>query len=153
MKEISRYRCKLIQLTGGEPLLQEETPNLIEVAMEEDYTVLIETNGSLDIGGINDKAIIIMDIKCPSSSEADKNLFSNISKLRENDEVKFVMQDRTDYEWAKEILQKYPRLSECEIHFSPVYRKLDPGELAKWILSDELNIRLQLQIHKYLGVK
>ncbi len=153
MSEISKYNCKLLQITGGEPLLQKETPALIKNALEEGYSVLVETNGSLDIGAIDEKAIIIMDIKCPSSGEADKNLFSNISKLREKDEVKFVIGGRKDYEWGKEIVGKYHLLSRCKILLSPIYGKLEPSKLAEWILEDKLNVRLQLQIHKYLGVK
>lgn len=153
MSEISKYSCKLLQVTGGEPLLQEDTPRLIKKAVEEGYTVLIETNGSLDISVIDAQAITIMDIKCPSSGEADKNLFTNIPKLKEKDEVKFVIGNSKDYKWAQETVQEYQLLSRCKILFSPVYGSLDPNTLAKWILKDRLNVRLQLQIHKYLGVK
>lgn len=150
---IGEYDCMLLQVTGGEPLLQKDTLVLINEAIEKDYTVLVETNGTLDISTINDQAIVVMDFKCPGSGEVNKNLYSNISRLKEKDEVKFVIQDRCDYQWAKEALLEYPELSNYSILFAPVYGKLEPGLLAEWILKDQLGVRLQLQIHKYLGVK
>jgi len=153
LEEVNRYHCRLMQITGGEPLLQKDMPALLKTALDHDYNVLIETNGSLDISAIDDKATIIMDMKCPGSGEADKNLFENISKLKSHDEVKFVILDYNDYLWAKAILDEYPAIHKHITHFSPVYRQLEPGKLAEWILKDNLNVRLQLQIHKYLGVK
>jgi len=153
MSEIGKYDCRLLQITGGEPLLQEETKSLIDQANETGYTVLVETNGSLDVDPIGGEATIIMDIKCPGSGESDKNLLSNIHKLRERDEVKFVVGDRHDYDWAKKTLTEHRSLGKCKILFSPVYDKLGPSKLAKWILEDMLEVRLQLQLHKYLGVK
>jgi len=150
---IGEYDCMLLQVTGGEPLLQKDTLVLIDEAIEKDYTVLVETNGTLDISAINDQAIVIMDFKCPGSGEVNKNLYSNISRLKEKDEVKFVIQDQKDYQWAKEALLEYPELSNHSILFAPVYGQLEPGLLARWILKDRLGVRLQLQIHKYLGVK
>lgn len=153
LKEADGYQCKLMQITGGEPLLQKNTPALVKDALAQDYNVLLETNGSLDISAIDDKAIIIMDVKCPGSGESDKNLFENISKLKSHDEVKFVILDYEDYLWAKQILNEYPEIHKYRTHFSPVYGQLEPAKLAKWILEDNLNIRLQLQLHKYLGVR
>lgn len=150
---LGEYDCMLLQITGGEPLLQKDTLVLINEAIEKDYTVLVETNGTLDISAINDQAIVIMDFKCPGSGEVTKNLYSNISKLKEKDEVKFVIQDHHDYQWTKEILLEYPELSNHNMLFAPVYGQLEPGLLARWILKDRLSVRLQLQMHKYLGVK
>ena len=153
MSEIGKYDCRLLQITGGEPLLQKETKSLIDQANDAGYTVLVETNGSLNIDPIAGEATIIMDIKCPGSGESDRNLLSNIHKLKEKDEVKFVIGDRHDYDWAKQILNEHRSLRKCWIFFSPTYNKLGPSKLAKWILEDMLDVRLQLQLHKYLGVK
>jgi len=153
LEEIGQYQCKILQITGGEPLLQKDTSSLVNAALSQDYNVLVETNGSLDITAINNKAIIIMDIKCPGSGEHNKNLFENIPNLELNDEIKFVILDHNDYLWAKEILNKYPVIQKNKIHFTPVHGELEPGKLSEWIIKDRLNVRLQLQIHKYLGVK
>lgn len=153
IEEIGKYNCKLIDITGGEPLFQKQTPALIQELLHQGYKVLVETNGSLDIGVIGSQAITIMDMKCPSSGEADSNLFENLSKLSGKDEIKFVIGEHADYEWAKEILEQHSLISRCQVLFAPVHAILEPAQLAQWILDDKLNVRLQLQIHKYLGVK
>lgn len=138
----------LIEITGGEPLFQEEVYPLVRRLLDMSYRVLLETNGSLDIGRLDSRVIKIMDIKTPSSGMADKMDFKNIEKLKTDDEVKFVISDRKDYEWSKEILRKYR--FPCTILFSPVHEILDPGILSEWILQDALSVRLNIQLHKYI---
>ncbi|MDY6844576.1 MAG: radical SAM protein [Thermodesulfobacteriota bacterium] len=150
LKHISSFRCNLVEITGGEPLLQDNTTLLIENLIQKGYSVLIETNGSLDISPLHDEVIKIMDIKTPSSGMEHCNLWDNIDKLTDNDQVKFVIGEREDYMWALSILNTYHRLNEMEVLFSPVFNQLSPQVLADWILKDRLKIRLQLQLHNYI---
>ena len=141
----------LVEITGGEPLLQKETFELIDTLIKRKYIVLIETNGTISIKNINQHAIIILDLKCPGSKMSANMLWENIEYLRKKDEVKFVIGNRKDYDWAKTIVAKY-NLSQRvnSVHFSPVYDKLVPKELVEWICSDNLDVRVQIQIHKYI---
>lgn len=138
----------LVEITGGEPLLQKEVFPLVKGLIDLGYKVLIETNGSLDISRLDKHSIIIMDIKTPKSGMADKMDFKNIKRLKKKDEVKFVISDRDDYEWSKEVLRRYK--IPCKVLFSPVYNRLDPEILSEWILRDDLSVRLNLQLHKYI---
>jgi 7-carboxy-7-deazaguanine synthase len=140
----------LVELTGGEPLLQKEAPLLVKNLLDAGYTVLIETSGSLDIRSMDPRAIVIMDIKCPGSGMSDAMRWENIEALRPGDQVKFVIKDRADYDWAAEVLAKYPVLSQHVVLFSPVFGVLDPRYLADWILEDGRSVHLQLQLHKYI---
>lgn len=140
---------QLVEVTGGEPLLQKEAFTLIDKLVKEGYKVLIETNGSVDIGNVNKEAIIIMDIKTPGSGTSSDLMLSNLSLLKLEDEVKFVICDRRDYEWAKEFINTHS-LKGHRILFSPVFDMLDPEILSRWIMQDRLNVRLNLQIHKYI---
>ncbi|MCK4400672.1 radical SAM protein [bacterium] len=141
----------LVEITGGEPLLQKETTKLIDTLIKQKYIVLIETNGTISIKNINQHAIIILDLKCPGSKMSAKTLWKNIEYLRKKDEVKFVIGDRKDYDWAKDIAAKYNLTQRVNyVHFSPVYGKLVPKELAEWICCDNLDVRMQIQIHKYI---
>ena len=152
LKRLSTYECPLVEITGGEPLIQKETPYLVKRLLETGYKVLVETNGSLDIGQIDDRCIRIVDIKCPLSGEAEKNDLKNLEKLTDNDELKFVLSGREDYEYAKEVLTHInltpSRMN--RIHFSPVFRKIETKVLAKWILDDHLKVRLHVQLHKII---
>ena len=140
----------LIEITGGEPLLQEETLSLVAALAERTRKVLIETNGSLSLEGIDARATAIMDIKCPGSGMSGRMLWDNLDRLRSHDEIKFVLTDRADYDWATEIIRKH-RLPERHIvHMSPAYGIMEPRRLASWILEDGLGVRLQLQLHKYI---
>lgn len=150
LDQISGYRCPLVELTGGEPLLQENTPVLIKELLNESYNVLVETNGSLDISRIDDRCIRIVDVKCPSSGECEKNDWNNLERLNFRDQVKFVIGDRRDYEFAKTTVQKISRIPGGNILFSTVAGKLKPAELAGWILEDRLGVRLHLQLHKII---
>ncbi len=152
LEKIRSYGCGLVEITGGEPLLQPKTVSLISVLIETGHTVLLETNGSLSIQPVPADCIKIMDIKCPSSGESHRNLPENFPHLSGSDEIKFVVSDRRDYEYAKSILQdqKPAFISRERTHFSPVFNRLDPRELASWILADRLEARLSLQLHKII---
>lgn len=150
LKKIYSFGCPLVEVTGGEPLLQEETPTLVKTLLDENYTVLVETNGTKDISVLPEKAIRIMDVKCPGSGQSDLTDWENISRLRKQDEVKFVLMDEKDYQWAKETIEKFQLTEKAHVLFSPVYEKLSPSDLAEWILNDRVPVRLQLQLHKLL---
>lgn len=149
---VSEYQCPRIEVTGGEPLIQEETPALIQQLLNEGYEVLLETNGSQDISKVDDRCVKIVDIKCPGSGEADQNDLENLNRLSEKDEVKFIIGDREDYEYAKRMLDlvvSNPSKVKS-VHFSPVFGKLQPRILSEWILKDHLDVRLHLQLHKVI---
>lgn len=148
--KVLKYKTPLVEITGGEPLLQEGVYPLIDKLLFNNKKVLLETNGSLPIDRIDKNVIKIVDFKCPSSNETDKNLFENIYYLNPFDEVKFVISDRIDYEWAKGIIYKYNILDKCKVVFSPVFGKIEPKMIVEWILKDQINIKFQLQIHKYI---
>lgn len=150
VKEAESYGQHLVEITGGEPLFQEETPQLAAALLERGYTVLVETNGSLDISVLPNGAIRIMDIKCPSSGESDKVLWENIWKLTKSDEVKFVIADRHDYEWARGIIRDRFQIARTKILLSTVFGELPPRNLVEWMLEDSLQARFQVQIHKLI---
>ena len=150
IKKINLYECNLVEVTGGEPLLQEGCIQLITELHKNKKTVLIETGGSLPINSIPKKTHIILDLKCPSSNMEDKNMWKNIDFLKKKDEVKFVIGTYEDYCWAKETIQKYNLNKICPILFSPVYNKIEPKDIAKWILKDNLEVRFQMQLHKQI---
>jgi len=149
MERVRRLRCDLVEVTGGEPLIQAETPSLIRRLLDEDYTVLLETNGSIDIGVVDPRCIRIMDIKCPSSGMAGQNDLRNLQKLGVQDELKFVIGSREDYEFARDLLSTLPA-ARYKINFSPVFGSLALRSLAEWILEDRLPVRLNLQLHKII---
>lgn len=149
VEKVKGYQCNLVEVTGGEPLLQEGVYKLQDRLIDNGYTVLIETNGSLPIDRINLRCIKIVDVKCPGSGMADKMDLSNLKKLSPHDEIKFVIGDRRDYNWSVEMVSK-ERLEKHVVHFSPVFGRLMPEKLARWILEDHLPLRLQLQLHKYI---
>ncbi|MBN1694577.1 radical SAM protein [candidate division WOR-3 bacterium] len=150
LKKIKKYKCRYVEITGGEPLLQEETPFLVDSLVDKGFNVLVETNGTKDISVISDKAAIIMDIKCPSSGEVDKVDWENIKRLDKKDEVKFVIAEKSDYVWAKKIIAERDLTYKAKVLLSPVQEKLRPYLLAEWILKDNLKVRFQLQLHKIL---
>ncbi len=151
VSRIANYKCPLVEITGGEPLLQSDTPTLIYRLLENGYEVLMETNGSLDISGVDGRCIKIVDIKCPTSGESDKNDMENLKRLGPKDQVKFVIENRMDYEYAKETIDSNcPDFPEDQILFSPMSEGIAPAQLAKWILEDNLNVRLHLQLHKII---
>ncbi|NVM24147.1 MAG: 7-carboxy-7-deazaguanine synthase, partial [Desulfobacterales bacterium] len=149
---VSSYRCPLVEVTGGEPLIQKDTPALARRLLDEGYRVLVETNGSKDISRVDDRCVKIVDIKCPASGESGQNDLGNLDRLTEEDEIKFVIGDRDDYEYAKKMLGKvdHNRLGNHPVHFAPVFGKIAPEVLAKWILQDGLDVRLQIQLQKII---
>lgn len=150
LSEVHRAGISLVEITGGEPLLQKEVYHLIKILLDDGYMVLIETNGSMNIKDIDRRAIIILDIKTPGSGMVKEMDFLNLDYIKNTDEIKFVITDRNDYEWTKEIIQQYKLKDRCHILISPAYGILQPEELAKWILDDSLEVRLNLQLHKYI---
>ena len=150
LREVESFDCPLVELTGGEPLLQEEVFPLMDELVARGYTVLLETGGSLDVARVNSRVIKILDLKCPGSGESQRNLYANLAKLQSRDEVKFVIGDRADYLWARQALTEYRLTDRCSVLFSTVFEKLPPRQLAEWLLEDNLKVRLQLQMHKYI---
>lgn len=149
--QIKNNNCPYVCVTGGEPLLQQNVYALISRLCNEKFIVSVETGGSLSTIHIDPRAITILDIKCPGSLMSHKNYFQNLYQLRPQDEVKFVLLDRADYDYAKEICHRYSLFKrQKEVLFSPVHGKIDPKELIKWILEDQLPVRLNLQLHKYI---
>lgn len=144
---VREYGCRLVEITGGEPLLQKEAFELIRRLCDDGYEVLIETSGSIDTTPVDERAKIILDMKCPGSGEVEKNLWGNLERLRENDEIKFVIADREDYQWARDVVRER-ELERWTVLFSPVYGELDLKTLAEWILDDGIDVRLQTQLHK-----
>ena len=149
--EVGRYDCQLVEITGGEPLLQEDVYPLMQRLVESGRTVLLETGGHLDVSRVPDGVVKVMDIKCPASGEAAKTDWTNLGRLTRRDQVKFVLQDRADYERARDVLRQGELDQRCDaVLFSPVHGVLDPKTLAAWVLADRLPVRVQLQVHKYI---
>ena len=145
-----RHPQAIIEITGGEPLLQENVYPLMEELLERGRTVLLETNGSISLAVVPREVVKIMDLKCPDSGMADRMNFANLELLAPNDEVKFVVSSRRDYDWSKKIFFDYSLAGRAKISFSPASTRLAPKDLAEWILADDLPVRLQLQIHTIL---
>lgn len=150
LNEVTLIGTNLVTITGGEPLLQEGTFHLVERLIGEGHKVLIETNGTLSIKDIDSRAIIVIDVKTPGSGMSEDMDVSNFDYIKLSDEVKFVITDRTDYEWSKDIIRKYNLKSRCQILFSPAFGMLAPELLIKWMIEDRLDVRLNLQMHKYI---
>jgi 7-carboxy-7-deazaguanine synthase len=151
MAAVDSFECPVVEITGGEPLLQREVYPLMERLLGEGRTVLVETGGHRSVAEVPSGVIKILDVKCPGSGEASKMDWSNLSRLTADDQVKFVIKDREDYEYARDITTR-ERLANrvAAVLFSPVHGVLHPRELAEWILADRLSVRLQLQAHKYI---
>jgi 7-carboxy-7-deazaguanine synthase len=150
INKVKEYTCKLVEITGGEPLVQDNVHMLMKRLCDENYDVMIETGGHRDISGIDPRVKRIMDIKCPGSLMEKRNRWENIEALTTRDEVKFVIADEIDYEWAKEVMKKYNLAARCTILLSPVFGNIENRMLAEWILRDHLQVQFQLQIHKYI---
>ena len=150
VKIVEKFNCRYVVITGGEPLEQEETPLLADRLIRDGYNVLIETNGSKDIAILNSDAFKIVDFKCPSSNMTDRMLWKNVQRLSSHDEVKFVIADYNDYSWARSVIASNNLSQICTILMSPAFGSLEPALMADWILNDNLPVRMQLQIHKYI---
>ena len=146
--QVSRYACHLVEITGGEPLLQPETPELAERLLAKGHEVLIETSGERDISVLDKRVRKIMDLKCPGSGESEKNRWTNLLYLDQDDEIKFVIKDRVDYDWAVAVLKEHDLQQRSNILFSPVTGEVEAADLVKWILADHLQVRFQVQLHK-----
>ena len=149
MKKVKSYGCNLVEVTGGEPLAQAESLDLIRTMCDDGMEVLIETSGSIDITPVDRRAKIILDIKCPGSGEVEKNRWANLDDLKPHDEIKFVIADRADYEWAKNVIAER-RLDRWTVLLSPVWGEMDMKSLAEWMLQDRLPARFQTQLHKHI---
>ncbi|MCF6268707.1 MAG: radical SAM protein [Melioribacteraceae bacterium] len=150
IEKVKSYNCNLVEITGGEPLLQKEVYKLMNRLCDSGFTVLLETSGSLSIENVDERVINILDFKTPSSKMEKKNDFKNVDFLKPIDEVKFVIGSRLDYDWSKRILKKYRLNKKVKILFSSVFGKIEDEELVNWILKDNLNVRYQLQMQKYI---
>ncbi len=150
LAEVKKYNCKLVEVTGGEPLVQIESLDLMSKLCDEGFEVLLETGGSLNIKDVDKRVKVIMDLKCPSSNMMKKNIYENINFIKPTDEIKFVIGTKEDYEWTKEIINKYDLANKCEVLFSVVFGSLEPLALVNWVLEDKLKVRFQLQMHKFI---
>lgn len=150
LAKVDSYGCHLVEVTGGEPLAQAQSLALITRLCDRGYQVLIETSGAIDIAPVDRRAHVILDVKCPGSGMTDRMYWPNLSQLTMKDEAKFVLADRKDYDWAREILTQYELTSRCAVLMSPVFGSLEPRQLAEWMLADRLPVRFQLQLHKLI---
>jgi 7-carboxy-7-deazaguanine synthase len=148
---VREYGCDVVEITGGEPLLQKEVYPLMQRLLDEGRTVMLETGGHISVDQVPEPVIRVIDVKCPGSGEAGSTHWPNLDQLRVTDELKFVIKDRADYEYARDVVESRHLVGRCAaVHFSPVHGVQNPRELAEWILADRLPVRLQLQAHKYI---
>lgn len=151
VERVREYGCDVVEITGGEPLLQKEVYRLMERLLDDGRTVMIETGGHLSADAVPAGVVRVIDIKCPGSGESAKVHWPNLERLRSSDELKFVIKDRADYEFARDVVARHDLLARCAaVLFSPVHGVLEAKQLAEWILADRLPVRLQLQAHKYI---
>ncbi|PWU07011.1 MAG: 7-carboxy-7-deazaguanine synthase [Verrucomicrobia bacterium] len=151
LEKVASLQCRLVEVTGGEPLLQKGALPLMTQLCDQGYQVLLETSGAHDISAVDSRVHRIMDLKTPSSGESKRNLLSNISHLTKRDEVKFVLGSRADYEWAKKIIWEYNLADRCNaVLLSPIFGKIAPADIVEWMLKDQLPARFQLQMHKFI---
>lgn len=148
--EVKSYNPRYVTVTGGEPLAQNTCRELLTALCDLDVEVSLETSGAMDISDIDPRVVRVMDLKTPASGEVSKNRYSNIDLLNHHDQIKFVICNREDYDWAREQLSSLELIDRCEILFSPVHGDLTPTDLAEWIIADNLPVRMQIQLHKYL---
>ncbi len=150
MSEIKQWDCNLVEVTGGEPLFQDECIDLLNELVNSNYEVMLETGGSLSISDVPKKVVKIVDFKCPSSGMVKKNLWSIVDDLQAHDEVKFVIGNREDFDWAKDRITEYSLDKICTLLFSPTFGEIDPQQIVEWILAENLPVRMQLQMHKMI---
>lgn len=148
--KVAEYGTQYVTVTGGEPLAQKDCLILLKDLCDAGYSVSLETGGAIDTSKVDSRVSVILDIKTPGSGEMENNKWGNLAHLKKTDEVKFVLCNRADYEWAKELLTTHDIANKCPILFSPVYQQVNPTELAEWVLADKLPIRMQVQLHKIL---
>ena len=150
LDQVAQYGARYVCVTGGEPLAQKNCLPLLTALCDADYDVSLETSGALDISGVDLRVARIVDLKAPGSGESERNHWPNLERLTAHDELKFVLKDRTDYEWARTVIRERQLDAKCPILFSPVQGEIEPSQLAEWVLADRLPVRFQLQLHKLL---
>ena len=150
LAQVQSYGCPLVEVTGGEPLHQPGSLVLLTQLCEAGFQVMLETSGAFDIANVDERVSIILDVKCPGSGMSDRMRWDTLKHLSGKDEVKFVLKDRADYEWARDIVKRYSLVDLCPVHMSPVFGVLHLQSLAEWILEDRLSVRFQLQLHKVI---
>ncbi|MEI8362064.1 MAG: 7-carboxy-7-deazaguanine synthase QueE [Betaproteobacteria bacterium] len=148
--KVAEFGTQYVTVTGGEPLAQKDCHMLLKDLCDAGYSVSLETGGAIDIGPVDKRVSVILDIKTPGSGEVENNLWTNLTHLKPQDEVKFVLCNREDYEWAKELISTHKINEKCPVLFSPVYSQVNPTALAEWVLADKLAVRMQVQLHKIL---
>ena len=150
LERVAEYGTRYVTVTGGEPLAQKGCIPLLIKLCDAGYDVSLETGGALDISAVDPRVSVILDVKTPGSGEVEKNLWQNLDRLKPADEVKFVLCDRADYDWARQVLAEHAISRKCPVLFSPVYSTLNPSDLADWVLQDKLPVRMQVQLHQIL---
>jgi 7-carboxy-7-deazaguanine synthase len=150
LAEIAAYPCRLVLLTGGEPLAQDAAFPFVTRLLDEGWQVLVETSGYIALDRRDERATVVMDVKCPGSGESERTEWRNLELLKPGDELKLVIGDRADYEWARDLVREKSLAARHTVLFSPVHNALDPGVLARWVLDDGVPVRVQVQLHKYL---
>ena len=150
MQRVAGYGCKLVEITGGEPMLQKEIYELCDRLLTAEYTVLLETGGSLDLSKLDPRVIKIVDLKCPGSGEVEKNYWPNLDILQPHDQIKFVIKDRADYDWTLQIIRQHRLDTRFHLLFSPVFNEMPLRLLAEWMLADHVKAQLQVQLHKFI---
>lgn len=150
LDRVSGFGARYVTVTGGEPLAQKECLPLLSKLCDAGFDVSLETGGAMDVSKVDPRVSVILDIKTPGSGEVEKNLWANLACLKPKDEVKFVLCDRADYDWARQVLLERQVAEKCSVLFSPVYGSLKPADLAGWVLQDKLPVRMQVQLHKIL---
>lgn len=150
LERAGQYRTRHVTVTGGEPLAQKTCLDLLQRLCDRGYQVSLETSGALDVSSVDARVIKVVDLKTPGSGEVERNLYENIEHLLPHDQVKFVICDRADFDWSVQQLQQFELTQRCEVLFSPSYGQQDATELAEWVLAEQLPVRMQVQLHKYL---
>jgi len=150
LDEVARHGAHYVTVTGGEPLAQKNCLSLLRALCDAGFAVSLETGGALDVSGVDTRVVKVLDIKTPASGEVEKNLWGNLEHLNQHDEIKFVLCDEADYQWAKQVLAERKLAQRCEVLFSPAQGRLAAQEVAEWILRDHLPVRFQVQLHKLL---
>jgi len=148
--QVRAFGCPLVEVTGGEPLSQPDACPLLTRLCDEGFEVLLETSGALDTAGVDRRVHVVLDVKCPGSGMAERMHWPNLQRLASHDEVKFVVKDRGDYEWAREVIRSRDLAARCTVLVSPVFGEMDARQLAEWVLADRLPVRFQLQLHKHV---
>ncbi len=150
VEQVAAYNPRYVTVTGGEPLAQQTCHQLLTELCDLGVEVSLETSGAMDISQVDPRVVKVMDLKTPASKEESKNLYTNIDLLSRNDQIKFVICNQDDYQWSKQKLDEYDLVTRCEVLFSPIHGDLEPSQLADWIIEDNLPVRMQVQLHKYL---